>query len=112
MRKERSAGNLTIKLRGPASGDLIRATRASALACQAVVLDEVAVAANQSFSAMRTVSVFATFDHPWKVSGIDVTEPSIAADFCGSLEISRSRVPSLAHLVVGVEGRYVPGDVR
>src|SRR5579885_1828053 len=108
MRKERSAGNLTIELRGPASGDLIGAFRATAFRRQAIVLDEVAVAADQRFVTLGTMCVFAAVDHSREIPRIDETEAGFASNLCSPMEVFGRCVPLIAHLVIGMEGGHVP----
>ena len=113
MRNERVRGDLAVEFGGPAAGDLCGAAWAAAFGSEAVVFDQVSVAADQSFIAMRAARVFAIADPAGQISGIDVAQAGFAADFGGAQQVFRRGV-ALAfalHFVVAVKCGDVPGDV-
>src|SRR5580704_1813527 len=57
-RQERARGDLAFELSRPATGNGRGAVRAAAIGRQAIVPDQIAVALNQSFAALRTARVF------------------------------------------------------
>ena len=87
MRRERAVGDLAVELGGPAAGNLVGTIWAAAFGCQAVVLDEISVAADQSLAALWTTRVFPLSDPAGKIAGIDVTQSCITADFGGAQQI-------------------------
>src|SRR5581483_6411474 len=70
--EERAGGDLAIEGGGPASRNLFGAARTPAFCRQAVLLNEIAVAADQGLLAVRAMSVFAVADHCMEICGIDI----------------------------------------
>src|ERR1051325_6797405 len=62
--------------------------------------------------AGRTVGVFMTAQLAGEVSRVHVVETAFLPDFRGPDERSGRCVARVHHLVIGVEGRHVPGDLR
>ncbi len=113
VRRERPGGDLTVELCGPPAGNLAGTTGAAAFGSQAVVLNEISVAADQRLTALRTTGVFPMADHAGKIAGIDVTQSGGKADFGGAQQIFGSGVAVTIplHLVVGVKCGHVPWNV-
>ena len=111
MRKERTIRDLAAEFRRPAAGNLIGALWTAALRSQAVVFDQVSIAADYRLAALRAMGVLGFANLAGKISGIDVAESSFAPDFCGAQQVFRRRVALALHLVVGVKGGDVPRDV-
>jgi len=112
-RRERVGGDLTFEARGPVTGDWRCTLGAVAVGSEAVVFDQVAVALDQSFIALRAARVFPLADHAGKVAGVDVAKAGLATDFDGAEQVFDVRVARdiVLHFVVAVEGGDVPGDI-
>ena len=65
----------------PATGNCRGAVGTAAIGRQAVVLDQIAVALDHSFAALRTARVFPLLDHAGKISSVNVAKAGSAADF-------------------------------
>ena len=78
------------------------------------MFDQVAVAFDQSFAAVRAARVFPLGDLAGEIAGIDVAEAGLAADFDGAEKVVRGGVARdiVLHFVVAVKGGDVPGNVR
>ena len=113
MRRERAGGDLAVELTGPAAGNLAGTIRAAAFGSQAVVLNEVSVAADQGLTALRTARIFPLADHAGEVASVDVTQSGGLADFGGTQQIFGSGVALTVplHFVVGVKCGDVPWNV-
>src|SRR5215470_10261695 len=111
MWKERARGDLAFELRGPSARNRLLTSRTLAIGRQAIVFDEIAVPTNQSFIASWTAGVFPLAHHTGKISGIDVAESSITADFSGTEQVLHARVTLIVHFVVGVKCGHMPGYV-
>ncbi len=83
-RQERTGGDLRFEASGPAAGDCGRALGTAAIGGEPVVLDQIAVALDQSFAALWAARVFPWADHAGKIAGVDVAKPRVAADFDGA----------------------------
>jgi hypothetical protein len=105
-------GDLAVESWRPATGNLVRAARAAAIGGQAIIFDEVAVAADERFGALRAARVFVIADSARKISCIDVAQACLVADFGGAQKIFCRRIALAVtlHFVVGVEGSDVPGN--
>lgn len=97
----------------PAARERTSAARASSVGGQAVVFDEVSVAANQRFIAVGAARVLPRADHTGKISRVDVSQACLAANFSSPQQIFGTRIALTfaLHLVVGVKSRDVPWDV-
>lgn len=77
------------------------------------MFDEISVAGDERFAALRAAGVFPVADHAGKVAGIDVTQSCGLTDL-RSLDEIVGRGVALAialHFVVCVERSNVPGNV-
>ena len=86
---------------------------AATIGGQAVVFDEISVAGDEGFAALRAASIFPVTDHAGKIAGIDIAQSGGLTDF-RSLEEIFGRGVALAialHFVVCVERGNVPRDV-
>src|SRR5277367_2942438 len=110
-RGEWAGGNLAFEFCRPAAGDFVLAFRAMAFGAQTVVLDQVAIALDQSVAAHGAASVFPRAYLAREIAGVDVAEAGLAADFSGMEQIFGTRISWTGHLVVAVECGYMPGNV-
>ena len=99
MRGERAVGDLAVEVRGPAARDLGGAARATAVGCEAVVLNEISVAADQSLAALRATRIFPRADPAGKIAGINVTQARRLTDVGGSARVKSVLKPGFASTV-------------
>src|SRR5690242_4117576 len=111
MWEERVRGDLTVELRRPAAGKFRSAAGASAIRCEAIFLNEVAVTADQSLMAAGAVSIFPVSDHSWQIPWIDISQTGLSADRSGPQQVFRSCITRIIHLVVAVKRGHVPGNI-
>ena len=104
---------MAFETRGPAAGDRGGTVRTVAIGGEAIILDQIAVALDQSFMALRAARVFPLADHAGKIAGVDVAEARLAADFDGLQQIFDSGVAGdiVLHFVIAVKGGDVPRDI-
>ena len=75
---------MAFEMSGPAAGDWGGTAGAAAFGSQAVVLNEISVAADQSLAALRAARVFPRSDSAGQISGVDVAQAGLAGDFGGT----------------------------
>ena len=90
--KERLRGDLTIEPGSPTAGNLRGALRAMAVRRQVVVLDQIAVTANQCLATIWAMSVFPVAHHARQVPWIDITQARLPPDLGRAEKIFRRGV--------------------
>src|SRR5258707_5892459 len=103
-------GNLAFESRSPAAGNFGRAVGTAAILGEAIIFDQIAVALDQSFVALRAARVFPLANSSWEIAGVDISQPGFATDFDGTQEVIRARVARIGHLVIAVECGNMPGN--
>jgi len=111
MWKERARGNLAIEFRCPTTGNFVGATRAVAIRREAIILDQISVAADERFAALRTTGVFPLTDPAGQISGIDEAQAGLTTDFHGTEKVIGRGVARVVHFVVAVKRSHMPGNV-
>src|SRR5579871_148750 len=110
--EERTIGELAVKLGGPAAGNLGGAARTGTLGGEAVILNEITVAADQRFPALRAARIFQRADHAGKIAGIDVAQSRGTSDLCGAEQIPGRSIALVIHLVIGMKCGHMPRNIN
>src|SRR5882762_4751910 len=103
--------NLSVEVSGPAAWKLRRATWTSAIGSKPVVFNQVTVTLDQSLAALCAAGIFPLADFTGEISGVDVAQSRLLADFDGAQQIFGTGVAWAGHLVVAVERGDVPGNI-
>src|SRR5215467_8154765 len=112
MRHKGIGGNLSAKGRIPSSRNAGTAGRAATSRSEMVSPNEIPVARNEEFLTVVTTRVLPVADHARQISGIDVTQPSLLADFCCPYQRLRPGVFGIHHFVVFMKSRHVSRNIR
>src|SRR5580658_179488 len=84
LRQERARSDLTVEASRPASRNFRGTVGTTSLCGEAVIFDQITVALDQSFAALRTARVFPVADPTGKVAGVEVAQAGVLADFDGA----------------------------
>src|SRR5215467_12806570 len=109
---KRPIGNLPFKSRSPSAGDSISAIRAAAIRRQPVLFDKIAISLNQQTTAVRAIRIFECADSSRQVPRINKFKASLLPNFSCTVKVLRFGILRVGHLVILVESRYVPGNIR
>src|SRR2546423_14976 len=104
MRQEGRRRPLSFESSAPASRDRRRAGGARAVGRNTVVLNQIAIAGDETLAARLAERVLEVADLSWKVARVDVPQTRVARKARGLPQHRRCRGLRVGHLVVLVEG--------
>src|ERR1700722_15455220 len=105
LRQERARGDLTVEASRPASRNFRGTLGTTSLRGEAVTFDQITVALDQSFAALRAARVFPIANRARKIAGVEVAQAGVLADFDGAQQVFGIRIARdiVLHLVVAVK---------